>query len=71
MKNKKNTISVHELQAKASKVVKEVSEGKTYHIARYSKPTAVIISEDEYNCLTNGCRGCMKDMMQELIDKNK
>lgn len=64
------TISVHQLQAKASKVVKEVNEGQTYHIMRYSKPVAVLMSQKEYECLTGECRGCVKQLMNELKTKN-
>lgn len=67
MKNNKNkSISVHELQAKASQVVKDVSLGYTYHVMRYSKPTAVLISQEEYDCLTGKCRGCVKELVDDL-----
>lgn len=69
MKNKLNTISVHELQAKASKVISDVEAGNEYQIMRYSKPIARIISEQEYHCLTGECRGCVQDLVKQLKDK--
>jgi len=66
MKKRLNTISVHEMQAKASKVIKDVEAGQEYQIMRYSKPVARIISEEEYKCLTGECRGCVQELVAEL-----
>lgn len=68
--NKINTISIHELQAKASKVIKDVEQGKTYRVMRYSHPTAVIVSEQEYQCLSGECRGCVQDLVKNLRKGN-
>lgn len=59
-------ININELQAGASRVVKEVEAGKTYKIMRYSKPVAVLVSAEEYECLTGECRGCVQDLVRDL-----
>jgi len=65
MKNNK-TVSVHQLQAKASSIIKDVEKGQTYKIMRYSQPAAVLISQEEYECLTGECRGCIKQLVDRL-----
>jgi len=70
MNKKLQTISIHEMQAKASKVIKDVEAGEEYQIMRYSKPVARIISEEEYKCLTGECRGCVKQLVDKLQAAN-
>lgn len=65
------TINVNELQAKASKVIRNVEAGKTYKIMRYSKPVAVLVSAEEYECLTGECRGCVQDLVRKLKNKKR
>lgn len=62
----KKTISIHEMQAQASKIIKDVEAGSSYQVMRYSKPVARIISEKEYQCLTGECRGCVQDLVKNL-----
>ena len=64
------TINVNELQSGASKVIKDVQEGKSYQVMRYSEPAAYIISSEEYQCLTGECRGCVKDLLTQIKTKN-
>jgi len=68
MKNK--TINVNQLQAKASQVVKEVSEGQVFEVMRYSELAAVIIPAKEYEKLKNGCHHCV-DEIREIIKEQK
>lgn len=69
-KEKIQTINVHEFQAKASQVIKEVKEGATFEIVRYSEPQAVIIPYSEYEKLKGSCRHCV-DEIKEIIKDNK
>ena len=64
--NKVKNININILQAEASKVIKDVEAGKVYKIMRYSNPVAVLISQDEYECLTGECRGCVKELVKKL-----
>lgn len=66
MKNK--IINVNQLQAKASQVIKEVSEGAIFEVMRYSEPSAVIIPASEYEKLKNGCHHCVEEI-REIIKK--
>lgn len=69
-KNSNKIINIHKLQAQASQVVKEAQGGKTYTIMRYSQPVAVLISAQEYQCLTGQCRGCLKNLIKDLNRKS-
>ena len=55
-----NSISVHELQAEASRVIKRAEKGEVFEVMRYSKPVAVLLSIDEYHNLHQECRGCVE-----------
>lgn len=66
---KNKTINISQLQAEASSVIKEVSEGSVFEIMRYSEPSAVIIPFKEYEKLKGGCRHCVEEIKQ--IIKNK
>lgn len=67
MSHKTETINVNQLQSKASQVVKDVeSNGKVYKIMRYSQPVAVLISQEQYECLTGECRGCVQELVEKL-----
>lgn len=68
MKNK--TINISQLQAEASQVVKEASEGQIFEIMRYSEPAAVIIPFKEYEKLRGGCHKCVEEI-KEIIKENK
>lgn len=59
------SVNINILQAQASQIVKDVEKGKTYKIMRYSQPVAVLMSQEQYECLTGECRGCV----QQLVDK--
>ncbi len=65
-KTNQKTVTVNKLQSDVSKIIKDVEKGQTYHVMRYSKPVAVVISPDEYECLTGECRGCVKQLVAEL-----
>lgn len=71
MAKKTQIVTVHELQAKASKIVKDVQSGSIYKVLRYSQPVAVVMSIDEYECLVGECKGCIKDFMQSFEIKPK
>lgn len=60
--SKNKTINVHELQAKASQVIKDVQDGNIYEVMRYSEPAAVIIPYDTYEELKGGCRHCVDEI---------
>lgn len=66
--SKNKTINVHELQAKASQVIKDVQEGNIYEVMRYSEPAAVIIPYNMYEELKGGCRHCVEEI-KEIISK--
>lgn len=66
MKNK--TININQLQAKASQVIKEVSEGQVFEVMRYSEPAAVIIPYSEYEKLEGECRHCVEEI-KEIISR--
>lgn len=65
-KTKQKTVTVNKLQSDVSKIIKDVEKGEAYHVMRYSKPVAVLISASEYECLTGECRGCMKELLREI-----
>lgn len=67
-KQESKTISIHELQARASQVVKEASEGQIFEIVRYSEPQAVIIPYSEYEKLKGSCRHCV-DEIKTIVNK--
>jgi prevent-host-death family protein len=54
------SISIHELQAEASRVIKRSEKGEVFEIMRYSKPVAVLLSVEEYRNLHQECRGCVE-----------
>jgi len=53
------SISVHELQAEASQVVKRAERGEVFEVMRYSKPVAVLVSIDQYRKIDQSCRSCV------------
>lgn len=55
-----NSISIHQLQAEASRVIKRAEKGEVFEVMRYSKPVAVLLSVDEYHNLHQECRGCVE-----------
>ena len=57
-------ITTNELQAKLSKVIKEVENGEVYEINRYSKSVAFLVSKVEFEKLISGseCKECMRDL---------
>ena len=63
-------ITTNELQAKLSKIIKEVEAGEVYEINRYSKSVAFLVSRDEFEKLISGseCKACMKDL-RKIADK--
>jgi prevent-host-death family protein len=67
---KNEIINVNQLQARASQVIKEVAEGKTFEVMRYSEPSAVIIPYKEYELLKGGCRHCVEEI-KDLIKNPK
>lgn len=69
-KEKVQTINVNQLQARASQVVKEASEGTVFEIVRYSEPQAVIIPYDEYEKLKGSCHKCVEEI-KEIVRGNK
>lgn len=68
MKNK--TINISQLQAEASQVIKEVSEGQVFEVMKYSEPAAVIIPFKEYEKLRGGCHQCV-DEIKDFIKNSK
>lgn len=56
------TINVNELQAKISKVLKEVERGEVYEVMRYSHPVAMVLSCQEYRHLRGECKKCIEDL---------
>lgn len=67
-KEKIQTINVHELQAKASQVVKDASEGTVFEIVRYSQPQAVIIPYKGYEKLKGSCHKCVEEI-KTIVNK--
>jgi prevent-host-death family protein len=65
-KNSVQSVSVYKLQSQVSKIIREVEKGNVCQVMRYSKPVAVIMSHAEYKCLTNECRGCVRELVNEL-----
>lgn len=59
-------LSVHELQAMASQVVRAAEKGETFEISRYSKPVAVVIGKREYEKLFGECRQCIAQLREKL-----
>lgn len=68
-KTKQKTVTVNKLQSEVSKIIKDVEKGNTYEVMRYSKAVAVLISKEEYECLTGECRGCVRQLVDELKTK--
>lgn len=65
-KDKIKYVNINELQANISKIVKEVKSGYVYKVMRYSDPTAVVLSNKDYekilatlNTLRASCRKCV------------
>lgn len=56
------TINVNELQAQISKVLKDVQDGETYEVMRYSEPFAVVLSYEDYLKLRGECKRCIEDL---------
>lgn len=56
------TINVNELQAQISKVLKDVQDGETYEVMRYSDPFAVVLSYENYLKLRGECKRCIDDL---------
>lgn len=48
MKSEEEFVTVSELQAGVSQAIKNVEKGKKYVVMRYSKPSSVLISFNEY-----------------------
>lgn len=67
MKNK--IINISQLQAEASQVVKEVSDGQIFEIMRYSEPAAVIIPFKQYEKLHSGCHKCVEEIKEMISNK--
>ena len=65
---KPKTINISQLQAEASQVIKEASEGQIFEVMKYSEPAAVIIPVSEYQKLKNGCHHCVEEI-KEIIKK--
>lgn len=61
-----NVVNVNQLQSKASYIIKEANKGQIFEIVRYSKPQAVIISSEEYECLTGKCHDCVKSFIKKF-----
>jgi len=66
---KNKIINVNQLQARASQVIKEVSEGAVFEVMRYSEPSAVIIPHSEYIKLKGECRHCVEEIKQIISHK--
>ncbi|OGD57115.1 hypothetical protein A2V71_01625 [Candidatus Berkelbacteria bacterium RBG_13_40_8] len=56
------TINVNVLQAKISKVLKDVQDGDTYEVMRYSEPLAVVLSYEDFLKLRGECKRCIEDL---------
>lgn len=67
-KNNIKTINVNELQAQASQVIKETSEGTVFEVMKYSRPSAVIIPYSKYQELKGNCRHCIEEI-KEIIKR--
>jgi len=42
LENKLRTININQLQAQISRIMKNVEEGESYEVMRYSRPIAII-----------------------------
>ncbi|MCX6807118.1 MAG: type II toxin-antitoxin system prevent-host-death family antitoxin [Candidatus Berkelbacteria bacterium] len=65
-KEKIKYININELQSNVSQIVKEANSGFVYKVMRYSKPSAVVLSNKGYekilstlNELQSACRKCV------------
>jgi len=66
-----NIVNINQLQSKASQIIKNVGNGDVYEVVRYSIPQAVIISREEYECLTGKCHNCVKSFIKNFKDNFK
>lgn len=58
------SITTNKLQSDLSKVIKEVEDGEIYQVSRYSKPVALIISQEKFDELSEraNCKKCVEDL---------
>ncbi len=71
-KTTRKSVTINKLQSGVSKIIKDVEKGNTYQVMRYSKPVAVLVPQEEYECLTGECRGCVRSLVDELnLQKDK
>jgi len=58
---KMKNININELQAKISKIMKDVEKGEVYEVMRYSRPVAVIFPKSQYKENSKKCEQCIAD----------
>jgi prevent-host-death family protein len=64
-------INVNELQSKVSSILKNVQNGDTYEVMRYSEPIAVVLSYVDYLNLRGECKRCVEDLRKIARKANK
>jgi len=62
-------VNVFELQAKISKILKEIQKDTDYIILRYSRPIAVLISVKEYKKLIEEIEDLKKECRECIFRK--
>lgn len=69
------TININQLQARISRVMKDVERGETYEVMRYSRPIAIIRPKDfDENTGKFRCSECIEKIervMSIVEDKKK
>ncbi|AKM82043.1 TPA: prevent-host-death family protein [Candidatus Berkelbacteria bacterium] len=55
-------ININELQSQISKIIKDVQDGNTYEVMRYSEPVAVVLGYEDYLKLKGECHRCIADL---------
>lgn len=55
-------VNVNELQANISEILREVEKGEIYEVMRYSEPTAVVLSYEDFLKLRGECKRCVEDL---------
>ena len=61
------TININQLQAQISRIMKNVEEGESYEVMRYSRPIAIITPKKE-QIAAPGCEECIRKI-DELAEK--
>jgi len=62
------TININQLQARISRVMKDVEGGEVYEVMRYSRPVAVIRPKSGEGAEELGCKECIAKI-DEVLSK--